>query len=434
MTQVIVQFGGTITNAQNLSLSGSGTALDIFGTVHAEGLQTAEDDTILTNTIWPLAVSSSTSIVEPGGSVLVTEGDLAVNGTLLVLGGTVTTAAGVDISGSGTMTISNGTVTVGVPAQPNAFEVSTFNMTGGLLILGRAFDPNIESMTGGTIQFTTTDSNFAIPQFTYANLILSGNLPMILNAGNGDTVINGNLSITGTTKAEVHAPFTAHSLTLGGVTVSAGTWGGPGSGAAHINATYFTPAVPGDFIIIPNHPPVAANFSVTVNVNSFKMNISDLLTNVTDVDGDTIALTGFTTSTNGVVIFTNATLFQYRNTNNVNDQFSYTVNDGFGGSANGVVTVIFNPFGNGNPQTGQSWHRHPRRRRGAPDLLRNSHLSLRHPALHQSRHLDHHPDHQCPQQRRLQLRRHLQRPRHPAILRLLPPHLDSVTGARSTAR
>ena len=130
VNQVVIQFGGTITNAQNLSLSGSGTALDIFGTIHAEGIQTSEDGDILTNTIWPLA-TSTTSIVEPGGSLIVTEGDLAVNGTLLVLGGTVTTAAGVDISGSGTVTISGGTVTVGVPAQPNAFEVSTFNMTGG---------------------------------------------------------------------------------------------------------------------------------------------------------------------------------------------------------------------------------------------------------------------------------------------------------------
>ena len=122
VNQVIVQFGGTITNAQNLSLSGSGTALDIFGTVHAEGLQTAEDGTILTNTIWPFA-TSTTSIVEPGGSLIVSEGDLEVDGTLLVLGGTVTTAAGVDISGSGTLTISNGTVTVGVPAQPNDVSV-----------------------------------------------------------------------------------------------------------------------------------------------------------------------------------------------------------------------------------------------------------------------------------------------------------------------
>ncbi len=112
VNQVIVQFGGTITNGQNLKLGGSGTALDIFGTVNAEGIQTAEDGTILTNTIWPLA-ASTTTIVEPGGSLAVDGGNLEVDGTLLVAGGTVTTAAGDNLSGSGTMTISNGTVTVG---------------------------------------------------------------------------------------------------------------------------------------------------------------------------------------------------------------------------------------------------------------------------------------------------------------------------------
>ncbi len=105
--------------------------------------------------------------------------------------------------------------------------------------------------------------------------------------------------------------------------------------------------------IVTNHPPVAASFTVVNDVNAFKMTISALLTNVTDVDGDTIALTGFTTSTNGVVIFTNTTLFQYCNTNHVSDQFSYIVNDGFGGSSTGVVSVVFNAFGPGNPQAGQ---------------------------------------------------------------------------------
>jgi len=116
--QVIVQFGGTITNAQNLRLSGNGTALDIFGTVHAEGLQTSADGTIDPTTIWPLA-TGSTTIVESGGSLDVNGGNLEVDGTLLVLGGTVTTASGVGISGSGTLTISNGTVTVGAPGQAN---------------------------------------------------------------------------------------------------------------------------------------------------------------------------------------------------------------------------------------------------------------------------------------------------------------------------
>jgi len=227
VNQVIVQFGGTITNAQNLSLSGSGTALDIFGTVHAEGLQTAEDDTILTNTIWPLA-TSTTSIVEPGGSVVVDGGDLSVDGNLLVLGGNVTTASGDNLEGSGTLTISNGTVTVGAPGQGNDFDVRTVNMTSGLLILGRGFTPDTANLTGGTINFTATQTGFQIPQLTYANVILSGGGigVMNLNLGNGNTVITGNLSITGTTRVSVRKPLTAHSLALGGVTKAAGTWGG----------------------------------------------------------------------------------------------------------------------------------------------------------------------------------------------------------------
>ncbi len=250
--QVIVQFGGTVTNAQNLRLGGSGTALDIFGTVQADGLQTAADGTVLTNTVWPLATGSST-IVESGGNLAVDGGNLDVDGTLLVLGGTVTTASGDDLSGSGTLTISNGTVTVGAPGQANDCSVNDLNMTGGLLILGRGFTSTTTgSLTGGTIQFTATQTGFQIPQFTYANLILSGGGDgvMNLNLGNGNTVITGNLSITATTVVFVRKALMAHSLTLGGVTEGAGTWGGPASGADNINATYFAPATPGDFITV----------------------------------------------------------------------------------------------------------------------------------------------------------------------------------------
>ncbi len=252
VNQVIVQFGGTITNAQNLRLGGNGTALDIFGTILSEGIQTAADGTADTNTIWPLAFGSST-IVEPGGSLVVTKGDLEVDGTLLVAGGAVTTASGDDLTGSGTLTISHGTVTVGAPGQANDCSVNDLNMTGGLLILGRGFtSTTTDSLTGGTIQFTATQTGFQIPQTTYANLILSGggNGVMNLNLGNGNTVITGNLSITGTTVVSVRKALTAHSLTLGGATEGAGTWGGPLSGADNINATYFTLAAPGDFITV----------------------------------------------------------------------------------------------------------------------------------------------------------------------------------------
>ena len=65
------------------------------------GFQTTEDGTLLTNTTWPLA-GSTTTIVETGGSLAVDGGDLEVDGTVLVAGGTVTTASGGDLSGSGT--------------------------------------------------------------------------------------------------------------------------------------------------------------------------------------------------------------------------------------------------------------------------------------------------------------------------------------------
>jgi hypothetical protein len=103
--------------------------------------------------------------------------------------------------------------------------------------------------------------------------------------------------------------------------------------------------------IVTNHPPVAGNLTYTRSVTTFKMAISALLTNVTDIDGDTITLTGFSTSTNGVAIVTNATLFQYSNTNYVNDQFTYTVTDGYGGSSTGTVSVVSNPFVSGQGGT-----------------------------------------------------------------------------------
>ncbi len=266
VNQVLVQFGGTITNGQNLRLGGSGTALDIFGTVDAEGLQTAADGTLDTTTNWPFAAGTTTK-VENGGHLVVNGGNLSVDGILLVAGGTVTTTAGDDMSGSGTMSISGGMVTAGAPGQNNDCNVRTLNMTGGLLMLGRNFAPTTESLTGGTVQFTATQTGFQIPQFTYANVILSDNTTVNLNLGNGSTVINGDLSITGTTLVSVRAPLTAHSLTLGGTIQEAGTWGGFLSGAGNINTTYFLPALPGRYITVTAGGPTITFGVVTSSAN-----------------------------------------------------------------------------------------------------------------------------------------------------------------------
>jgi hypothetical protein len=99
--------------------------------------------------------------------------------------------------------------------------------------------------------------------------------------------------------------------------------------------------------VVTNHPPVAGPAAYARAENtSLKILISNLLTNVTDVDGDTITLTGVGTGTNSATITTNSTRIFYLPTSgtgsNYNDSFTYTVGDGFGGSATGNISVTVN--------------------------------------------------------------------------------------------
>ena len=91
-----------------------------------------------------------------------------------------------------------------------------------------------------------------------------------------------------------------------------------------------------------NTPPVAGNETVsralTVGV---KFRITDLLTNATDADGDPLTVVLSSASANSGTITTNngwvfyAPASGYTNA----DSFTYTVYDGYGGSATGTVTV-----------------------------------------------------------------------------------------------
>jgi len=96
--------------------------------------------------------------------------------------------------------------------------------------------------------------------------------------------------------------------------------------------------------VVTNHPPVANGNSYSRNGSlTWKMAISDLLTNATDMDVDTLTLASLGTSTNGVTLDTTTFpgLVAYYNPNHVDDQFSYTVTDGFGGTNTGVITLTY---------------------------------------------------------------------------------------------
>ncbi len=105
--------------------------------------------------------------------------------------------------------------------------------------------------------------------------------------------------------------------------------------------------------VVTNHPPAAGNtIYYRAKGTSLSIAISDLLTNVTDVDSDTNTVQSVGSGTNSAAITLNGTNILYvpgtGASSNSNDSFTYTVNDGYGGSATGNITV--NVYATGLPQ------------------------------------------------------------------------------------
>ena len=109
--------------------------------------------------------------------------------------------------------------------------------------------------------------------------------------------------------------------------------------------------------VVTNHPPEANVMAVTRTAGlALIIKLSDIATNWSDADGDTIELTSVTMqSTNGVNLFplnwstnldgsivtTNGYAYiGYTNSPNVNDQISYGISDGFGGTNIGYVNIV----------------------------------------------------------------------------------------------
>ena len=81
---------------------------------------------------------------------------------------------------------------------------------------------------------------------------------------------------------------------------------------------------------------------------SLKIPLAALAGNDSDPDGDSFWLTGISAaSTNNVTLYTNATYIFYTNILNVDDSFTYTVQDAYGGVATGTgyIVVSTNVFG-----------------------------------------------------------------------------------------
>jgi hypothetical protein len=92
--------------------------------------------------------------------------------------------------------------------------------------------------------------------------------------------------------------------------------------------------------IVTNHPPAAdAVFYKRLAGYPLDIAVADLATNWTDADGDALSLAAIGISTNGMTVTNNTGMLLYFDTNNVDDQFVCTINDGWGGTNLQAVSI-----------------------------------------------------------------------------------------------
>ena len=224
-------------------------------------------------------------------------------------------------SGVGT---SNITVTLG--SNPN-YNVLATNSTLTIIAIQATPTFNLVSSANpsgfhGSVTFT---ANTILPAD------VTGTIQFTTNGGN----LGGAVTISG---GSATSPATA-SLPRGTANAIQAIYSGDANYLSITNTLTQT---------VTNHSPVAgANTYYRNGLNNWKIAISDLLTNASDSDGDTLTLIGLGVSTNLVTLDTSSTpgFAQYANLNHVDDQFTYTVADNYGGTNTATITLAFSLTG-----------------------------------------------------------------------------------------
>jgi autotransporter-associated beta strand protein len=236
-----------------------------------------------------LLVNNSSGSGTGSGAVTVNSG---------TLGGTGTIAGAVTVNSGGTISpgTSIGTLTLNSPPVLDGTTFMEINRNSGTPLADRIV------LTTGTLAYG-------------GSLVVSNVGPALI----------GGESFTLFTAPAYSGAFTSSNLPA----LSAGL-------------NWFADALVTDGTLKVNRRPVANPLWFT-NVAPAVLQIPfvTLVTNATDADADSLAVAGCNlTSTNGVSLTTNATSVTYSNRASVTDQFSYTISDGRGGVATGVVNIV----------------------------------------------------------------------------------------------
>ena len=246
------------------------------------------------------------------------------------------------------------------------------NVAGNFAFADTTIAPQVGT-TNVTVNFTPGDAaNYNSASIMVTVTVNPATVTLLLTSSSQTNGYHSSLSFTVTNLpgaagsnvvfAANGVPFSTNNVVNGGTT-SLSITNLPRGGTNSILATYngdgtYLPASTNLIQTVTNHPPVAAVMTVTRTAGlALIIALSDVATNWTDnPDGDPVSLAGVTMqSTNGVNLFalnwstnldgsivtTNAYAFiGYTNSPNRDDQISYSISDGFGGTNIGYVNIV----------------------------------------------------------------------------------------------
>ena len=213
------------------TVSTSGAAIDLNGQTLTAAIPLTLNGT---------GVSSAGALMNSGAAAsysgAITLGSASSIGTAgNITLGSAGVSGGFDLTkvGTGTLSLGSGTATLGaltISAGGLTSTSTTLNLTGNFSNSG-TFTHN-----GGTVNFNGAGQTLSAAAFNH--LTLSGSGTKTVGAG---TTVAGNLSLSSGVVANLTGTAnTANALYLGGTQYPSGTWGATGSGASHINNTYFS--------------------------------------------------------------------------------------------------------------------------------------------------------------------------------------------------
>ena len=236
---------------------------------------------------------------------------------------------------------------------------STSAAAGLITIDGTNVNSGLNSLAVYNAQAAMTVSNaFAASPITIGggflaisnHLVLSNTsvLNFTVGTSNSQVMVASNLTLNGTINISQGAGFGSGTNTLltyraAGILAGTAALGNTPAGYACKLDTN-TAGLVNLVIKSLNSPPVATPATYYRNAGfPLTIAVTNLATNWSDPDGNPVTLTGVNNSTNGATVTTDNTNVFYSHTNNVTDQFTYTISDGQGGVATGTVNVVINP-------------------------------------------------------------------------------------------